>query len=222
MFFVCVCVCVCVFVCVCVLGSMCLTFFLLRDLFFTCFASFFYLVIHSILFHYIHALIWISLYPLDHLWLFLCFSGEAFQLLIPFVNHDKKGEKLWKICGFFFKILHVMGKNTCLCKGEMCFILLGGMLTSLFLYFGSYDHYWHTLYLSSLYVDVCLLHLPLHVLFLFSLYTHVYLFICNLLFLSLTKMPWWVLFKVFQKYKLLKSTCHKLSSCKVFQEFVLG
>ena len=29
-------------------------------------------------------------------------------------------------------------------------------------------------------------------------------------------------FKVFQKYRLSKSTCHKLSSCKVFQEFVLG
>ena len=91
----------------------------------------------------------------------------------------------------------------------MCFILLGGVLTSLFLYFGSCDHYWHTLYLSSLCVDVCLLHLPLHVLFLFSLYTHVSLFVCNLLFLSHTKMPWWVLFKVFQKYRLSKSTCHK-------------
>ena len=30
------------------------------------------------------------------------------------------------------------------------------------------------------------------------------------------------LFKVFQKYRLSNSTCHKLSSCKVFQEFVLG
>ena len=31
----------------------------------------------------------------------------------------------------------------------------------------------HTLYLFSLYVDVCFFHLPLHVLFLFSLYTYV-------------------------------------------------
>ena len=50
--------------CVCVLESMCITFFLLRDLFSTCFASFYYLVIHSILFHYIHAFIWISYAPL--------------------------------------------------------------------------------------------------------------------------------------------------------------
>ena len=48
------------------------------------------------------------------------------------------------------------------------------------------------------------------------------LLICNLLFLFHTKMPWWVLFKVFQKYRLSMFTCHKLSSCKVFQEFLLG
>ena len=42
-------------------------------------------------------------------------------------------------------------------------------------------------------------HLPLHVLFLFFLYTHVsYISVCNLLFLFHTKMPWWVLFKVFR------------------------
>ena len=35
-------------------------------------------------------------------------------------------------------------------------------------------------------------------------------------------MSWWVLFKVFQKYRLSKSTCHKLSSYQVFQKFVLG
>ena len=46
--------------------------------------------------------------------------------------------------------------------------------------------------------------------------------VCNLLFLFHTKMSWWVLFKLFQKYRLSKSSCHELSSCKVFQEFVLG
>ena len=56
--------------------------------------------------------------------------------------------------------------------GHMCFILLGGVLTSFFLYLRSCDHYWHTLYLSSLYVNVCFFHLPLHVLFLFSFYAH--------------------------------------------------
>ena len=50
------------------------------------------------------------------------------------------------------------------------------------------------------------------------LYTCFLYNVCNLLFLFHTKMPWWVLFKVFQKYSLLKSTCHKLSSYKVFQD----
>ena len=47
------------------------------------------------------------------------------------------------------------------------------------------------------------------------------LIVCNLLFMFHTKMSWWILVKVFQKYRLSKSSCHKLSSCKVFQEFVL-
>ena len=96
-------------------------------------------------------------------------------------------------------------------------------IDTLFLYFRSYDHYWHTLYLSSLYVDVCFFfHLPLTCVVSFlSLCTCFLLLVCNLLFLFHTKMPWWVLFKVFQKYRLSKSTCHKLSSCKIFQEFVL-
>ena len=38
-----------------------------------------------------------------------------------------------------------------------------------------------------------------------SLCTWFLLIVCNLLFLFYTKMPWWVLFKVFQKYRLSKS-----------------
>ena len=72
-------------------------------------------------------------------------------------------------------------------------------------------------------IDVCFLSPTLLcVVSFFSLYTCFLLFVCKLLFLFHTKMPWWVSFKVFQKYRLSKSTCHKFSSCKVFQEFVLG
>ena len=88
----------------------------------------------------------------------------------------------------------------------------------------------------------------------FSLFIHKFLYLCNILFLLHTKMPWRVLFKVFQNEWLSKSimpqtlfyfcftlrcldefclkcfrktscqnlSCHELSSCKVFQEFVLG
>ena len=60
------------------------------------------------------------------------------------------------------------------------------------------------------------------VVFFLSLYICFLYSVCNLLFLFHTKMPWRVWFKMFQKYRLSKSSCHKLSSCKVFQEFVLG
>ena len=52
------------------------------------------------------------------------------------------------------------------------FHLVRGSAYLLLLVHGSCDHYWHTLYLFSLYVDICFFHLPLHVLFLFFLYTH--------------------------------------------------
>ena len=80
---------------------------------------------------------------------------------------------------FLFKILHVRGRNTCLCKGEMCFILLGGVFTPFFLYTGLMTMFIYIVLIFDIYIyiydddDVCLLHLPLHVLFLFFLYTHV-------------------------------------------------
>ena len=38
----------------------------------------------------------------------------------------------------------------------------------------------------------------------FSLFIHIFLIVCNLLFLFHIKIPWWVLFKVFQKDRLSK------------------
>ena len=103
-------------------------------MFFTCFASFYYLVIHSILFHYIHAFIWISCAPLiilDHLYVFrVKFSSFLYPLSIMTKRRRNCGEYVVS----FFKILHVRGRNAFLCKAEMCFILFGGVLTSLFLY----------------------------------------------------------------------------------------
>ena len=123
------------------------------------------------MFHYIHAFIWISCVPFiifDHLYIS---RVKHSSFLYPLSIMTKRGRN----CGFFFKILHVRGRNTCLCKGEMCFILLGECL----LPFSCTSVLWpclHTLCLSLIYIyiydNVCLLHLPLHVLFLFSLYTH--------------------------------------------------
>ena len=74
-----------------------------------------------------------------------------------------------------------------------------------------------------IYVDVCFFHLPLHVLSLFSLYAHVSYYVYAIYYLCFKQrcLDEFCL-KVFQKYRLSKSSCHKLSSCKVFQEFVLG
>ena len=87
---------------------------------------------------------------------------------------------------FLFKILLVRGRNTCLCKGELCFILLRGVLASpccfrsffWLLVHWSYDHFYiHCYYLwyicVCVCVCVCLLHLSLYVLFLLYFYTHV-------------------------------------------------
>ena len=144
--------------CVCVLGSICITFFLLRDLFSTCFASFYYLVIRSILFHYIHAFIWISCAPL----IIVMFLEWSFLVSCTLCQSWQKGGEIVEILVvFFFKILHVRGRNTCLCKGEClppssCTLHLVTMFT----------------YIVLIFDDVCLLHLPLHVLFLFYLYAH--------------------------------------------------
>ena len=131
---------------------------------------------------------------------------------------------MWRICGFFFfKRLHVRGRNTFLCKGEICFILLGGVLTSFFLYTGLVIMFTYIVLIFDIYIMMYVFFTYLYMCCFFFIFIHMFLvLVCNLLFLRHTKMPWWVLFKVFQKYRLLKSTWHKLSSCKVFQEFVLG
>ena len=55
----------------------------------------------------------------------------------------------------------------------LCIFSFLSFIDTLFLYFRSCDHYWHTLYLSSLYVTVCFsFTYLLHMLFLFSLYAH--------------------------------------------------
>ena len=87
----------------------------------------------------------------------------------------------------------------------------------------SFNHLTYiVLIFGFIYIDVCYSPIFTCVVSFLSLCTWFLYIVCNLLFLFHTKMPWWVLFKVFQKYKLSKSSCHKLSSCKTFQDFVLG
>ena len=61
-----------------------------------------------------------------------------------------------------------------------------------------------TYLLIYIYDDVCLF-TYLSMCCFFSHLIHMFLYVCNFLFLFHTKMPWWVLFKVFQKNRLLRS-----------------
>ena len=122
-----------------------------------------------------------SLCPLDHLYV-------SRVKLYSFLYHLSIMTKRERICGFFFKILHIRGRNTCLCKGEMCFSLLGGVHTYFFLYTGLVTMFIYIVLIFDIYIydDVCLLHLPLHVLFLFSLYTHVSYYLYAILYFCFT------------------------------------
>ena len=57
-----------------------------------------------------------------------------------------------------------------------------------------------------IYFDVCYSLIFTCVVSFLSLCTWFFYSVCNLLFLFHTKMPWWVLFEVFQKYRLSKSS----------------
>ena len=133
---------------------------------------------------------------------------------------------MWRIYGFFLKILHVRGRNTCICKGEMCFILLEGVLTSFFVYTSLVTMFTYIVIIFDIYIYIymmlyVLLHLSLHVLFLFYLYTHVsFLYAIFYSYFTLRCRDEFCL-KYFRN-----TSCQSLlamdSYCKVFQEFVLG
>ena len=160
-----------------------------------------------------------SLCPFDHLYVS---QVKLSSFLYPLSIMTKRGRKYGENVFFFFKILHVRGRNTCLCKGEMCFILLRGVLTSFFVYTGLVTMFTYIVLIFDIFMMTYVFFTYLYMCYFFAFFIHMFLIlVCNLLFLFHTKMPWWVLFKVFQKYRLSKSICHKLSSYKVFQEFVL-
>ena len=70
-------------------------------------------------------------------------------------------EKMW----FLFKILHVMGRNTCLCKEEMCFILLERVLTSFFLYTGLVTIFTYIVFIFEIYIYIYIYKYMMYVFF---------------------------------------------------------
>ena len=132
---------------------------------------------------------------------------------------------------FLFKILHVKGRNTCLCKGELCFILLGGVFTSLLLQELLLATctlvlwpFLHTLCLSLIYIYIwCMsssLISPCVVSFL-SLYTYFFMYVILYFCFTLRCLDKFCL-KCFRKIVCQSLSCHELSSYKFFQKFVLG
>ena len=86
-------------------------------------------------------------------------------------------ENMW----FLFKILHVRGRNTCLCKGEMCFILLGGVLTSFFLYTSLVTMFTYIVLIFDIYMMMYIFFIYLYICCFFSIFKHMFLvLVCNL------------------------------------------
>ena len=90
-----------------------------------------------------------------------------------------------------------------------CIPILWQFMTYIVLYFHIYD------------VDVCVSsHTSTCVVSFLSLYTCFFMYA---IFISVSHMmPWWVLFKCFRKTGCESLSCHEFSSCKFFQEFMLG
>ena len=112
-----------------------------------------------------------SLFPLDHLYISrVKLSSFLYTLSIMTKRERNRGESVV----FFFKILH-RGRNTCLCKGEMYFILLGGELTSFFLYIGLVTMFTYIVLIFDIYIYICMFSSPtfICVIFFFYLYTHI-------------------------------------------------
>ena len=156
----------------------------------------------NILFHYIHAFLWIFCDPLI-IFIFLKWSVLASCTLC---QSWKKGGEIVEICGFFLKIIYIRGRNTCLCKGEMCFILLGECLPPS----SCTPVLWpclHTLYLSLIYLWWCMYSSPTftYVVSFLSLYT-CFLFLYVIYYFCFTQ-------RRFNEFCL---KCFRNTGCKVY------
>ena len=80
----------------------------------------------------------------------------------------------------------------------------------------------HCIYFSFIYMMIyVVIHLSLHVLFLFY-FILMFLYVCNLYFCFILRCLDKFCLKCFKKTSYENLSCHELSFCKVFQEFVLG
>ena len=152
----------------------------LHALFFTCFASFYYLVIHSILFLYIHAFIWIHCTPLIILDHFYVSQVKLSSFLYPLSIMTKKGEKLWRKCGFFLRFYML---------GEDVFHLVRGSAYLLLVHRSCEHFYIHCAYLWYIYIYIYMMYVfftYLSMCCFFSLFIHMLLIFCMKSFISVS------------------------------------
>ena len=102
------------------------------------------------------------------------FLGWSFIASCTLCQSWQKGGEFVENMWFLFKILHVMGRNTFICKGEMCFILLGEVITSLFLYTDLVTMFTYIVLIIDIYICWCMSSSPTStcIISFLSLYTY--------------------------------------------------
>ena len=133
---------------------------------------------------------------------------------------------------FLFKILYVKGRNTCPCKGELYFILSGGVFTSLFLYTSLMAIFTYIVFIFDIYIYIYIYIYIMMMMYLFFTYLYICCFFSLFIHMFLLYAIFYFCFTLrFHDEFCLKCVrntgcqsllCHELSSCKIFQEFVLG
>ena len=108
------------------------------------------------------------------------YQCDVYLTLLPFVTSNKKGGVVLDMRVVILKgrelVQDILLGGVLIsegCSKDYLYLFIFSTLDTFVLVHGSCDHFdIHCTYLLYIYVDVCLFHLPLHVLLLFSLYAH--------------------------------------------------
>ena len=124
--------------------------------------------IASCLITFIHLYGFLVLIILNHIYVP---RVKLYSFLYPLSIMTKRGRK----CGFFLIFYMLGGVVFHLVRGSIYLLVVLGASFS-FLYISFVTIFTYIVLIFDIYIyiyDVCFLHLPLHVLFIFSIYTHV-------------------------------------------------
>ena len=119
-----------------------------------------------------------SLYPLWSSLIIFIFLRWSFLTSCTLCQSWQRGGEIVETLWFIFKILYVRGRNTCLCKGEMCFILLGRVLTSFFLYTGLVTMFTYIVIIFAIFMMMYVSFTYPYMCYFFSFFIHMVLITC--------------------------------------------